>query len=525
MKEFSAMIDGAIATLSSAVATCCGWPEDDTSYYGKPPSRPVRIQLDLEPYPDFHPSSHTVPEKSFVPVYQQPSFTPPLSSKQPMKHRRGPSPTWEQAPGKRHDHVRTALSMKERFFSSSKSKPRRPQISGPTDFRHLTSGAPVPLDYEVTEDFETTRQPRHRQRSFRPLELNIHSNANGRLSSMLPYFGYASPPVTPPGRIMVQSSSSEDSITLKHQQSSSTMSFRIPRKPTPLGSVFDSPSTDMLPRPAPARLRAQASTEAPAAVMDDLIERVATAMKERDLLQEQIDDAIERQTLYVKSRPSTPVFNNANMEPMPQVPVLPPDAPSFSERISIDHPRTAPVRKPMVAPTPPPKSLSRDQPVHGLSLRRVITPPPKSAARPRAQGQLRQPQSLLSRQVGDQLPPPPLRKKKSFSRVSTWLGFPADVNDKAVFGSVRERSRDRSLPVLRQGGFYEVRSAPPRKSSFGSDDTVSDWTSDAEEEFDGQTLPTTCSPSSSGAATIRAVDHPVVLGQAPWRQSVVGVAF
>ncbi|KAF7521931.1 hypothetical protein G7054_g12283 [Neopestalotiopsis clavispora] len=524
MKEFSAMIDGAIATLSSAVATCCGWPEENGSYYGKP-SRPVRIELDREPYP----SSHSVPEKSFVPVYQQPSFTPPPStSKQPMKHRRGPSPSWEQAPVKRHDHVRTGLSMKERFFSSSKSKPRRPQISGPTDFRHLTSGAPQPSDYEVTEEVVDTRQQRYRQRSFRPLELNIHSNANGRLSSMLPYFGYSSssPPVTPPGRIrMVPSSSSEDSISLKHQQSSSTMSFKIPRKPTPLDSVFDSPSTDMIHRPAPARLRPQASAEAPAAAMDDLIERVATAMKERDLLEEQIAEAIERQTLYVKSRPSTPTGFNTKMEPMPQVPVLPPDAPSFSERISIDHPRNMPVRKPMVAPTPPPKSLARDQPVHGLSLRRgMVTPPPKSAARPRPQGQIRQPQSLLSRHAGDQLPPPPLRKKKSFSRVSTWLGFPADVSDNAMFGSVRERSRDRSLPVLHQGGFYEVRSAPPRKSSFGSDDTASEWTSDAE-EFDGTTLPTTCSPSSSGAATIRAADHPVIFGQAPWRQSVVGAAF
>jgi hypothetical protein len=76
---------------------------------------------------------------------------------------------------------------------------------------------------------------------------------------------------------------------------------------------------------------------------------------------------------------------------------------------------------------------------------------------------------------------------------------------------------------MREDGFYEV--APPgRKSSFGSDDTVSDWTSD-DAELEVQTVPTSWSPSSS--ATVRAVDapRPVVLGQVPWRDSVVGAAF
>lgn len=505
------MIDGAIATFSSALATCCGRPEDNTSYYGKP-SAPVPIEPDRRPFPDLS-SSHTVPEKSFVPVYQQPSFTPPPWN-EPMRHRRGPSPSWEQAPGKRHDHDQAGLSLRERFFPS-KSKPRRPQISAPTDFVHLTSGAPGPSEYQVPEIIVETAQPRSRQRSFRPLELNIH-NSNGRLSSMLPYFGCPNPPVTPPGRIMDPSSSSEDSIVLKHQQSSSTMSFRIPRKPTPLGSVFDSsPDSDIIHRPSPARLRAQASSESTTATMDELIERVATAMKERDNLQDQIDDAIERQSIYVSSRPGTAhSMANANMEPMPQVPALPPNAPSFSERISLDHPRHTPMRKPVAALAPPPRSLSRDQTVHGLSLSRGVMPPPKSLARGRA-GLA---PSSLSRRAGD--PPPPLRKKKSFSRVSTWLGFPAEISDNAVFGSVRARSP----PALREAGLYEVRPAH-RKASFRSDDTVSDWTSD-DTELDVQTLPTTnWSPSSSGAETIRASDHAAVLGPAPWRQSVVGVAF
>jgi hypothetical protein len=39
--------------------------------------------------------------------------------------------------------------------------------------------------------------------------------------------------------------------------------------------------------------------------MENLVERVANAMLERDRLQEQIDDLIERQSIYISSRPST----------------------------------------------------------------------------------------------------------------------------------------------------------------------------------------------------------------------------
>ena len=86
------------------------------------------------------------------------------------------------------------------------------------------------------------------------------------------------------------------------------MSFHIPRRPVPGGSVFESPphSDHSTPqRPRPARVRAYTASDSPSTIMEDLVERVASAMLERDLLQEKIEDVIERQSIYTTSRPST----------------------------------------------------------------------------------------------------------------------------------------------------------------------------------------------------------------------------
>lgn len=86
------------------------------------------------------------------------------------------------------------------------------------------------------------------------------------------------------------------------------MSFHIPRRPVPGGSVFESPHSDHSTtpqRPRPARVRAYTASDSPSTIMEDLVERVASAMLERDLLQEKIEDVIERQSIYTTSRPST----------------------------------------------------------------------------------------------------------------------------------------------------------------------------------------------------------------------------
>lgn len=166
------------------------------------------------------------------------------------------------------------------------------------------------------------------------------------------------------------------------------------------------------------------------------------------------------------------------MEPMPDIPALPPNAPSFSERLSTDRPRTAPSR----TPTRTPYRANSSRRIEGR------VPPPPLPLRLR----------------------PPLRKKKSFSRVSrvsSWL-FP---------GGGPEHKRDISLdsitnlprPVTGTDGFYQVAQPPPspqspaRKFSFDTVSTVSDWSASAAaekaedgEEEEVQTIPTSWSPSS-----------------------------
>ena len=171
---------------------------------------------------------------------------------------------------------------------------------------------------------------------------------------------------------------------------------------------------------------------------------------------------------------------NPEMEPMPDIPALPPDAPSFSERLRSDRPRTAPSK----------------------------TPTPRAAY-----------QANSSRKVEGRAPPPPLplrlrpplRKKKSFSRVSTWLFLPGGEHQHQ--SQQQKHGRDISLdsvtnlpmPVTGADGFYEVAPAPrpagrpSRPDSFDSVSSVSDWSAaDAEE---AQTLPTSWSQSSYETST------------------------
>lgn len=412
-------------------------------------------------------------EKSFAVIQNEPVFVPEPSmvSFRTLRERS----TEERAPRKRrHGSGWSSFSVRNRFLPNASTSSRRPLISGPSNFRHLYS--------ESFRFPEEQPQPGPRPSSFRPLELDMY-NRNRQLSPILPHFDYPSPPVTPPPRAIIHSSPSNDSHTISHQRSYSSMSFHIPRRPIPGGSVFDSPRSDNSTpqRPPPARVRAYTSSSNPSTIMEDLVERVASSMVERDKLQEQIDDVIERQSIYVSSRPSTAAgqpgwcfcepggyarYTNAyvEMEPMPDIPALPPDAPSFSERVSTDRPRTAPSKP----PTRIPYQANSSRKVEG----RVLPPPLPLRLRP------------------------PLRKKKSFSRVSrvsTWL-FP---------GGGEHHNRDISLdsitnlpkPVTGTEGFYQV--AQPtynssRRSSFDTVSSVSDWSADEEQ----QTIPTSWSPSS-----------------------------
>lgn len=178
---------------------------------------------------------------------------------------------------------------------------------------------------------------------------------------------------------------------------------------------------------------------------------------------------------------------------MPDIPALAPDAPSFKERLSFDRPWTA-------ASKPP--SRSQYQANSSRKMEGRVPPPPL-------------PLKLR----------PPLRKKKSFSRVSNWL-FTGGAHKRDIsLDSITNLPR----PTTGADGFYTV--AQPqasRRSSFDSVSSVSDWSVGGD-----QTIPTSTSWSPNSNATTKApveAPMPLAFGRRvpaafpPQRRSV-GVAF
>ncbi|KAI1331469.1 hypothetical protein F5Y16DRAFT_268785 [Xylariaceae sp. FL0255] len=456
-------------------------------------------------------------------VHEEPTLMPPPDLNPSRWHIPEEELKEELAPRKRRGSGWSSFSARKRLLPSNTSLPRRPHISGPSNFRHLYSES-----FHFPKNGSSSHQLQARPISFRPLELNLHLS-DTRLSPILPQFDYPSPPVTPPPRAFAISSPSDVSPTMSHQRSYSSMSFHIPRRPVVPGSVFDSPRSDHSTpqRPQPARMRGYTTTSTISGpIVEELVERVAASILERDRLQEQIEDIIERQSIYISSRPSTAYgqpgpssLNHSSislpqqyylttateMEPMPEIPALPPNAPSFSERVSSDRsPTTSTSATPLPQQQPPkPILTSKTRTAYQANSSRKIegrAPPPPLPLRLR----------------------PPLRKKKSFSRVSSWI-FSG--------GNVEHHKRDISLdsltnapkPVTGSDGFYTVahgRGSSQERSSFDSESTVSDWT------VEEQTLPTSLSPSTPRAWTgtpTFGLREPVVRA-VPQRTSV-GVAF
>ena len=460
-------------------------------------------------------------EKDIVVFRDQPGFTPPPSLEPWNQDARVYKK--ERAPRKSFG------SLSRKSFSLRKSS-RRPQISAPSDFRHVYSESFQfpPQEYSFA--------PRPRPASFRPLELSIYLPEND-VSPIFPHFDYSHPniPAPPPAHTHASSFDS-DAVTLAHQRSYSSMSFHLPRRPLPDASPSMS-FNDSPPR-IPPRSRLRANT---APSVERIVERIASAMIERDRLQAEIESIMERQSIYVSSRPSTayglegeraPSIGRDSLdrtqysrplpelEPLPAVPALPAAAPSFAERLSIDRPLTARSQS---------EESQREKERAALYAAppRPVTPPRSS---PRINGRvvdipLAPPLPLVLR--------PPLRKKKSFSRVSNWL-FPGDDG---------QHQRDISLdsitnqprPVKGGEGFYQC-VAPAQASGSGNRNsmdtvsTVSTWTTEED-----RTMPTTWSPGSSPAtkqetpSTSTIADRRGTFGGRPiqngHRPQSVGVAF
>lgn len=474
-------------------------------------------------------------------IYDQPSHYPrPVAVPQMASNRLN---KLEKSP-------RPNAGPKRRRFLNLSSSSRRPIISAPSHFRHITTASPQ-FDFHEPEpqpepqpeqnaDLRPARQlPR---RAFRPLELSIHQ-ADKQPSPLLPHFGVPSelpvpapvydptqtrrrsrsdsaPPKTPEDQLekppvrelgspfspirglkrpadstptsslnQVEKASdipSTESRSLEHQRSFSSMSFHFPRK-TLTGTTDSSPYTvqdeeipPLIPPRARNRARAQTSPD-----VEAIKARVASAMLEVERLQQQIDTAIERQSLYANSRPSTPhsmARTIPDMEPMPSIPALPPAAPSFAERLNseIDRPRTAPIKSHI--------SAHRRANTAGDAPASPHTPPPRP--KPKAKAKAKRPESPLQPPLPLVLRPP-LRKKKSFSRVSNWLFPGAEHNRDVSFDSVTNLPR----PVTGKDGYYQCVSLGEtggRRQSNDTVGTVSTW-----ETNDDQTFPSTWSPSST----------------------------
>ncbi|KAK8080021.1 hypothetical protein PG997_007839 [Apiospora hydei] len=323
----------------------------------------------------------------------------------------------------------------------------------------------------------------------------------------MPHFEPVRNPRTPPDRIIGAHHTSEHSSP---DRSLSPMSFQIPRKPTPTGSVFDSPSSSAVKHPAPAHLRT-ASPSAAHPSIDDLIDRIAYAMLERDQIQDRIEDAVELASVYTAVSRSPSIASKhagslrsvrsrriiRDMEPMPDIPALPPNAPSFSERLSYDRPRTAPSKTSSSSP-------HFVLPVAGTDFN---IKPESPRRRPTEERELRPPLPLQYR--------PPLRKKKSFSRVADWLGR---QERRSRAGS--EPITNSPLPVQPNHGYYNVVQRTPRNemSRGSSYATFSDWSSDRDAyEDESQTLSTgLASPYSSVAARAVEKSRPVAFNACPF---------
>lgn len=355
-----------------------------------------------------------------------------------------------------------------KYFLSRRKKTRRPQISNPLNFQHVGTGA---------VDFRTSIQDLPRSApSFRPLELSIYEPSN-RVSPLLPYFIGPNPDLALPQPVRTRDTFDDDGTTL-HSRSQSSLSFHIPRRPVGDGASYLSASNsdDVPPRiPPRAKTRPRAYTSPS---VEAIVERIASAIIEKDILDAEIHSIKSRASICL-SRPSTsydpgkscpvallPQIGDTDLysdEPVPAFPLVPPTAPSFAERVSIDRPRTAPSTKsaflpppppPQAAPVPaPPPRRTRPRPPPFPERRSSFKapqwkpnqasrsasapePPPKQAVRasafhshpPYASPKILDNSIDVSVPLAPPLPlilRPPLRKKKSFSRVSDWL-FPAD---------------------------------------------------------------------------------------------------
>lgn len=237
------------------------------------------------------------PEKKYFQVYyDQPRPASPI--------RATPQKSLSVSKGRLHKEKRRAARqqrsdegwMDKNFFSGKrKTVPRRPQISTPFNFQHTGSGA---IDFgRATPDVPQSAPP------FQRLQLSILEPEN-KVSPLLPYFADDQALPLPEPALTREACEEEDAV-LGHSRSYSSLSFHIPRRPVgaDVASLMSSSNLgDSPPRiPPRARTRPRAYTSPS---VEAIVERIASAIIERDLLQDEIESVKERHSISV-SRPTT----------------------------------------------------------------------------------------------------------------------------------------------------------------------------------------------------------------------------
>ncbi|TLS31062.1 hypothetical protein PpBr36_03008 [Pyricularia pennisetigena] len=416
---------------------------------------------------------HEVEKADFVIYTDQPAFIPPPSLG-PLASTTEAEPLVERPASAARRAGRRLFSVQKRLWPRGSSSARRPRISAPTNFQHISSGS---------LQFPPPSRPRQRRRSFRPLELSIYS-ADNYLSPMLPHFEQEDrdPCITSPQPVHIRDSFDSDASTLTYQESFSS-SFHIPRRPLPHRSVSPGDSIDSPPR-IPSRSRLRAALTSPERV-EMMVERIASAMIEKETLQSDIDHVVERQSIYT-GRAALTAPGVEKIAPMPSIPATPAAAPSFAQRLSLDRPQTAPQKAVAVE-----ISTFTVPPVFDVS----------QLSRSQTRFTSQSTHELLDRPIGPSLPlvfRPPLRKKKSFSHVSTWLSpneYGEQYRDR---GSSFESAANEQTRTTENNDYYTYATVPARRASIASVSSMSSWS--AEEEY---SYVTTLSPPSTSPVRSR----------------------
>ncbi|KAL7933796.1 hypothetical protein V8C35DRAFT_303917 [Trichoderma chlorosporum] len=406
-------------------------------------------------------------------VSDQPTpHPPPMAVPEPEL----PRPGWMKIVQRTFASSQSSLSPRGRAQTDA-SRPRL-QISAPYEFRHVDSGSfqfPFPAP-RPNRPWESPLTPDTPEASFEPLQLNILSSGK-ELSPILPDFTFPDE-MTPPSLVHLPGRPYDDP-SLRHVRNHSSTSFHIPRKNVSGHSSSSSPAATPLNLASDKQARAQTYTPSD---METIKERVASAMNEVEELQKKINDIIERQSLYTASRPST-AHSMARTIPdatdVPIIPALPPAAPSFAERVntnrSLPNIRDATASMHLSQLEQYEEALNSTQ--FSQPMREEQFPPPPLPLK------LQQPT------------PPPLRKKKSFSRVSAFLSHgPQRARNQSL-----DSLTNAPIPLKANQGYYQC-VTPPRKldrRSTDTFDTQSTWST-----YDGDRIVQTAwSPQSTPPRT------------------------